>query len=80
MQKICVIKKNCLKLSDLANKFDVSIEGFRKIVKKIESAGKAQNDYWAARKRVTTLWDDRRIVRLVQENAKTTVREIKEQL
>jgi len=45
MQKICVIKKNCLKLSDLANKFDVSIEGFRKIVKKIESAGKAQNDY-----------------------------------
>ena len=29
---------------------------------------------------MTTPRDDRRIVRLVQENAKTTVREIKEQL
>ena len=73
-------QKNGSNLSELAKKFEISIEGVRKIVKNIETTGRAQNEHRSGWPRVTTSRDDRRIIRLVHANPKTTAREIKEQL
>ena len=79
-QVIFLERKNGSKLSDLAKKFEISIEEVRKIVKKIETTGRAQNEHRSGRPRVTTPRDNRRIIKLVHANPKTMVREIKEQL
>ena len=72
-------RKNCSKFSELAKKLNISIEGVKKIVK-IESTGRAQNEYWAKRPRATASRDDRRIVILIPANPTITAQEITEQL
>jgi len=70
-------RKNRSKFSELAKKLNISIEGVKKIVK-IESTGRAQNKHQSGRPRVKTSRDNRRIVRLVHANPKTTAHEVKE--
>ena len=79
-QVIFLERKNGSKLSDLAKKFEISIERVRKIVKTIETTGRAQNEHRSGRPRVTTPRDDRRYIRLVHANPKTTAGEIKEKI
>ena len=79
-QVIFLEQKNGSKLSDLAKKFEISIERVRKIVKTIETTGRAQNEHRSGRPRVTTPRDNRRIIKLVHANPMTTTLEIKEQI
>ena len=67
-------------LKSIAKKFGISIEGVRKIIKKLTDTKNAENEPGRGRKRKTSTVDERWIVIEAKKNNFISAKEIKESL